>query len=114
MIHVIKSEEECKNFYEKNNGISLTVPDMDEPVVDMLKRFRRGDDVTTRRPIFNGDTELPDMKKMDFTDVSAFTKQAKENVIKHNNDVKNTEKKIRKAQDDAKKPPVSIQPDAPV
>jgi hypothetical protein len=103
MFRVIKSESLPKNSKEVNGGQKMTVPDMAEPLDVLLTRFRRGEQINTKRPVFNGDVELPNIKKMDLTEVDAYSRNAKNNINQLNKKGNDIKKEIQKAQYDDKK-----------
>lgn len=98
MIRVIRQETIHKKFYELNNGIIVTVPDQVEGINEMLIRFRRGE-IATKRPVYNNDTELPELRKMDLTEVDELKRSLTETVKNE----KSKQKTIRKAYNDSKK-----------
>ena len=80
MDRVIKSEISTRN--EINNGITKTVPDQAPSLGSMLKRFQRGlpVDVKRNQPIYNGDVDLPNLKKMDLTEIDEYSRNLKQNI----------------------------------
>lgn len=65
---------------EQNNGVSLTTPKMDISPKELLRRLTKGLplDNTTRRPIFRGDIEVPNFKRMDITEQLSMLEEAKQ------------------------------------
>lgn len=114
MYRVIKQETEPNKGYEKNDGTRITVPDMAEPLDVLLTRFRRGEQINTKRPVFNGDVELPNLKKMDLTEVDEYSREAKTNINQLNKKGNEIKQKIKKTQydDKVRKEQQSQKPDA--
>lgn len=97
MIRVIRQETIHKTFYELNNGEIVTVPDQVDGINEMLIRFRRGE-LATKRSVFNNDTELPDLRKMDLTEVDELKRNLTDTIYNE----KSKQKSLRKAHNDFK------------
>jgi len=58
----------------KIGGTSMTVPDQAMTVQEIIKRSRNGGVINTNKweAVYNGDILLPDVSKMDFTDLEEY------------------------------------------
>ena len=50
---------------EENTAPSKTVPGMTLSLQELLKKYVRGENVTTFEPVFDSDSDLPDVSKLD-------------------------------------------------
>jgi len=96
MINVIKDEVQHPHNYERGFSPTKTVPDMSEPLDVLLKRFTRGGDVKQFRPVYNGDTELPNVKSMDLTEVDEYSRNLKNQVQNGKKEKASLEQQIEK------------------
>lgn len=57
--------------YEENNSLSLTIPDQSMSVSEMLERQAKGLPISFNAgtPYFLGDEEMPDIHKMDLSEI---------------------------------------------
>lgn len=94
MIRVIRQEEISSQFYEKGNPKQITIPEMSEPVSDMLKRFRRGE-LPFKQSVYNMDEELPNLKKMDLVDVDNFKREINQTITNGKSKKKSLEKELQ-------------------
>lgn len=95
---------DCKNMYrvvrqevippnEKGGGKIITRPDMAPSLGTMLNRFRKGlpVDFNQKKPVYNGDEDLPNLKKMDLTEIDEYSRNLKDkvkNLSKDEQDIK--------------------------
>jgi len=93
-----------RNF-EYPKGESLTVPDMTLPLSELLARYTRGSEVPMFQPIYEGDTDVPDISRMDTVEKTAYAKHIAQQ-IDHTRK-KLSDKKAEKALEDAKPIPVA-------
>lgn len=70
-----------KQQFEKNNGVSTTVPDQSMTVKEMLARTQRGLPISSgAMPIYNGERLLPNWKSLDLIDRQRVVQEAQKNV----------------------------------
>lgn len=81
---------------EKGGGQRITKPDMAPSIASMVDRFRRGlpQQVKNYQPVYNGEVELPDIKKMDLTEIDEYSRNVKSEI----NELKIKGGEIRKRQ----------------
>lgn len=53
---------------ERSDLPSLTIPGQVRPLDELLKMYTRGQDVETHQPVYNGDTEFPDVSRLSTLD----------------------------------------------
>lgn len=100
MFRVIKQEQESPNSFEKNNGKRITVPDQVQGLNEMLARFRRGE-VPLKKGVYNNDAELPDLRKMDLTEVTEYKNSISKTI--QSEKIKQKQIKSQHAQHEAEK-----------
>lgn len=59
---------------EKNFQPSLTVPDQTMPLRTLIERFTRGLPVTTFKPVYDENGNMPDPRKMDLAEYNELRK----------------------------------------
>lgn len=92
MIRVVRQEVLPSN--EVNNGKQITVPDMTESVEDMLKRFRRGE-IAFKKSVYNNEADLPDLRKMDLTEVDEYKRNLNQTIENAKNQKNNIERQFK-------------------
>lgn len=93
MLRVVREEVIPPN--EKGGGEKITKPDMAPSLGTMLNRFRRGlpVDMNQKRPVYNGDEDLPNLKKMDLTEIDEYSRNLKQKVKNLNKDEQDIKKR---------------------
>lgn len=82
---------------ELNTKPSLTVPDQSMTIAEIMRRFAQGLPMEGQKvPVYNGDTEVPDFRKMDLVDIQELRERNEENI-------KNIQTELQ-----SKKPPKKI------
>lgn len=76
---------------EINNMASKTIPDQSMSITEMLTRNAHGMPLNAKIPYYNGDEVMPDLKKMDISEVHAIVSQNRQK-IKEINDAINQRK----------------------
>lgn len=82
--------------YEKNNGISLTVPDQTMSIRTILERYSRGLPIGGRTDVYyDEEDEMPDIKSLDLSEIQEMRENAKQTIEKYSrkkviNNVDNT------------------------
>jgi len=71
--------------YEKNNGISNTIPDDTLSIPEILKRFVKGQPIyaTSRKPYYDSENDfetIPDLPRMDLTEQADYFEQHAQNL----------------------------------
>lgn len=63
--------KEFPNYYEENRQPSMTIPDQTLSLHELLVRHARGLPVSGNdmEPLYHGEEELPDLKKMDLSEI---------------------------------------------
>lgn len=82
---LIKNPLNAKKFPtkgEKNTLPSMTIPDMSYTIQEILIRFSKGLPVTgnTAKPVYNGEMLVPDVKKMDISEIANLRDFMKEKI----------------------------------
>lgn len=82
---LIKNSLNAKKFPtkgEKNTLPSMTIPDMSYTIQEILIRFSKGLPVTgnTAKPVYNGEMLVPDVKKMDISEIANLRDFMKEKI----------------------------------
>lgn len=93
-----------RNF-EYPTGESMTVPDMTLGLSELLARYTRGAEIPMFQPIYEGDTDAPDISRMDTVEKTAYAQHIAQQ-IDHTRK-KLSDKKAEKAKEDAKPIPVA-------
>lgn len=65
---------------ETGDPISMTIPDQSMEMRDIYQRFATGRPVdgTTREPMYFGDLEVPDLKKLDLVEIGQLLEENRE------------------------------------
>jgi hypothetical protein len=69
-----------KREYEVINGKSLTIPDQTMSIEQIMKRYAAGMSLggTNKVPIYNGEEDVPDFKRMDLAEIEEYKRGLKQ------------------------------------
>lgn len=81
---------------EINNEPSLTIPDQEMPIGDMMRRLANGLPLNGKVPLYAEEGDMPDTSKMDLAEKEALIKEVQEEVQEIN---KRHRERIKKAKE---------------
>lgn len=93
------NSQEFPPDHEKNGLPSLTVPNQAMSIQEIMRRFAQGLTVEGERvPVYNGEEELPDLKRMDLVDRQEFAEHVKETITESRKKLKELDEEEKKKQ----------------
>lgn len=99
--------ENNSNSYEKNGKPSKTVPDQSMTVKEMAHKLTNGMPLSVglKKPVYNGDTYVPDLSKMDLVEADEIRYEQAQRVkeLKSNLKVQQDEQRKQKEQQQQQK-----------
>lgn len=118
------NSEEFEKNYEKSDMPSLTVPDQTMSITEILRRYASGLPLDKGKvPIWEGEEELPDIKRMDLVEIQELTQAAQEVItdaeeklnkrqqkLKDHADRKKWEETFKREQEQTKEPAPTTRP----
>lgn len=64
--------------YERNNGVSQTIPDQTMSVRELLERYARGLPISgAKQPVYHGEEYVPDLNRMDLAEIQELKDNTK-------------------------------------
>lgn len=75
--------------------VSKTVPNQAISVREIIRRFQQGlplEGVISKKPVFEGEEDIPDFRKMDFTEVEEYKNHLADVYTKYQEDLKDKQK----------------------
>ena len=107
---VFKTQFNAHLFHDDHEELpsiqpSMTVPDQSMTIREIMDRHRRGLPTDTRTPIFDDENDLPDIRKMDLSELHDLREKLNEELsdIKRKQEQKHQEKQRQLLLDDLKK-----------
>ncbi|QCS36951.1 hypothetical protein [Tortoise microvirus 32] len=102
------SKEFPKN-YEVNTQPSQTIPDQTMSVREIMDRYARGLPISAGKvPIYDGDEDLPDFKKMDLSEQQELLRANAEHIERLQSDLSRPKESAKHTQ-----PPTTEESDSP-
>ena len=91
--------EQFPAYYEINGSPSETIPDQTMSLKTLLERHARGLPITgnNSEPVYNGDQEMPDLNKMDISEIHALKMAIKSDIQKMQTKLANEQQATRQA-----------------
>lgn len=93
----IKTPYNAKEFPVKGESSklpSMTVPDQSMSVQEILRRYASGlSPLGERVPVYDGDEEVPDLKKMDLAEIEQLKKDTSDYIANVGSEIRNKVKK---------------------